>query len=119
MDPAFRIPTSIGENLPLIGVLAAITWLTFTRLLAVDVGDHVYAWGHETLRAVQAWENHGFFRMAGFFPLGGTYFPPDQFPPTLYQSYPPLYLLPYWLGYKLDGGKRAIPPSRSAWPSCF
>jgi len=51
-NPGLRIPTSIGENLPLIGVLAAITWLTFTRLLAEDVGDHVYAWGREPLRAV-------------------------------------------------------------------
>lgn len=108
-NPGFRIPTSLGENLPLIGLLAAITWLTFTRLLAQHVGNHVYDWGSETLRAVQAWENHGFFQMAGFFPLGATYFPPDQFPPTLYQSYPPLYLLPYWLGYKLFGGEAGFP----------
>jgi hypothetical protein len=84
-------------------VLLGITWLTFSRLLGEGIVDHVYQFGRETLRAVQAWENHGFFTMAGFFPLGGTYFDANTFPDRIYQSYPPLYLLPYWLGYHLFG----------------
>lgn len=84
-------------------VLLGITWLTFSRLLGEGIVDHVYQFGHETLRAVQAWENHGFFAMAGFFPLGGTYFDTKTFPEPIYQSYPPLYLLPYWIGYHLLG----------------
>jgi hypothetical protein len=56
-------------------VLLGITWLTFSRLLGEGIADHVYLFGRETLRAVQAWENHGFFAMAGFFPLGGSLTP--------------------------------------------
>lgn len=84
-------------------VLLGITWITFSRLLSEGITDHVYLFGRETLRAVQAWENHGFFALAGFFPLGGTYFGANTFPSQIYQSYPPLYLLPYWLGYHLFG----------------
>ena len=84
-------------------LLLAITWLTFSRLLGEGILDHVYLFGRETLRAAQAWENHGFFAMAGFFPLGGTYFDAKTFPDQIYQSYPPLYLLPYWFGYHLFG----------------
>jgi hypothetical protein len=108
-SPGWRFPESLQAKLPLIGLLVAITWLTFSRLLAEDVADHVYDWGNETLRAVQAWENNGYFRMAGFFPLGGPYFPPNHFPPNLYQSYPSLYLLPYWLGYRLFGREEGFP----------
>lgn len=86
-----------------LGLVLAITWLTFTRLLAEGLVDHAYQFGNESLRAVQAWENHGFFSLAGFFPLGGTYFGADQFPDPVYQSYPPLYLLPLWLGYRFVG----------------
>ena len=84
-------------------LLLGITWITFSRLLGEGITDHVYLFGRETLRAVQAWENHGFFALAGFFPLGGTYFGANTFPSQIYQSYPPLYLLPYWLGYHLFG----------------
>jgi hypothetical protein len=85
------------------GIVLAITWLTFSRLLAEGLADHAYQFGKESLRAVQAWENHGFFPLAGFFPLGGTYFGADRFPDPIYQSYPPLYLLPLWLGYRFVG----------------
>ena len=84
-------------------LLLAITWLTFSRFLGEGILDHVYLFGRETLRAAQAWENHGFFAMAGFFHLGGTYFDAKTFPDQIYQSYPPLYLLPYWFGYHLFG----------------
>jgi hypothetical protein len=35
-------------------VLLGITWITFSRLLSEGIADHVYLFGRETLRAVQA-----------------------------------------------------------------
>jgi hypothetical protein len=91
-------------------VLLGITWITFSRLLSEGIADHVYLFGRETLRAVQAWENHGFFAMAGFFPLGGAYFGANTFPSQIYQSYPPT--LPVAL-------LAWLPSIRRSWISTF
>lgn len=90
---------------PLFAILLLITWLGFSRMMAEGLGDSVYKFGHETLRAVQAWENHGFFVWGGFYPLSNVYIPADQAPRSVdvYQSYPPLYLLVYWPSYHFFG----------------
>lgn len=96
---------SLRRRLPLFVILAGVTWLGFSRLMAEGLGDHLYKFGDETLRAVQAWENHGFFAWGGFFSLGGMYVPADHVirSKDIYQSYPPLYLLVYWPSYHLFG----------------
>lgn len=86
-------------------ILTAVTLLGFARLMAEGLGDQLYQFGDETLRAVQAWENHGFWAWGGFFSLGGQYMPADHVirSKDIYQSYPPLYLLVYWPSYRLFG----------------
>jgi len=104
----WRTPASaerLERQLPLVAMLVAITGLTFSRLLAEGLADSLYMFGHETLRAVQAWENFGLFAWAGFFPLGSDYLSADHviYSTEIYQSYPPLYLLIYWPSYHLFG----------------
>lgn len=93
------------RRLPLILILSAVTLLGFARLMAEGLDDRLYRFGDETLRAIQAWENHGFFAWGGFFSLGGQYVPADHVIRSrdIYQSYPPLYLLVYWPSYHLFG----------------
>ncbi len=88
---------SLRRRFTLALILAAITGLTFSRLFAEGLADHLDMFGHETLRAVQAWENFGFWAWGGFFPLGNHYLPADHVihSTEIYQSYPPLYLLIY------------------------
>lgn len=54
----------------LVAVLLVITWFTGSRLLNEGLHAHIYDFGNEALRAVQAWENHGFFSMGGMYPWG-------------------------------------------------
>lgn len=86
-------------------ILAAVTLLGFARLLSEGLDERLYRFGDETLRAVQAWENHGFWAWGGFFSLGGDYMPADHVirSKDIYQSYPPLYLLIYWPSYHFFG----------------
>ncbi|MCP9841342.1 hypothetical protein KBY93_11960 [Synechococcus sp. J7-Johnson] len=84
-------------------VLLVITWFTGARLLNEGLHAHIYDFGNEALRAVQAWENHGFFSMGGMYPWGRGYFDAASFPQTIYRSKTPLALLPLWLGYRLVG----------------
>ncbi|MFZ0406538.1 MAG: hypothetical protein WAM11_00275 [Cyanobium sp.] len=93
------------RRLPLVALLAVVTGLTFSRLLAEGLADSLYMFGHETLRAVQAWENFGLFAWGGFFPLGSHYLSADHVIQSteIYQSYPPLYLLIYWPSYHWFG----------------
>lgn len=95
----------LQRRLPLLVILAGITGLTFSRLLAEGLGDSLYLFGHETLRAVQAWENFGFWAWGGFFHLSSHYLPADYVIQSkdIYQSYPPLYLLIYWPSYHWFG----------------
>ena len=95
----------LERRLPLVAMLVVITGLTFSRLLAEGLGKSLYMFGHETLRAVQAWENFGFLAWGGFFRLGSHYLAVDHVIQSqeIYQSYPPLYLLVYcpschWFG---------------------
>jgi len=95
----------LRRRLPLVVILVGITGLTFSRLLAAGLADHLYMFGHESLRAVQAWENFGFFAWGGFFHLGSHYLSADHviLSKEIYQSYPPLYLLIYWPSYHWFG----------------
>lgn len=87
----------------LVAALLLITSFTFTRLLHESLHSHIFDFGNEALRAVQAWENHGFFSMGGMYPWGRQYHDADHFPETIYRSKTPLALLPLWLGYRLFG----------------
>ena len=87
----------------LVFALLVITYFTFTRLLHENLHSHIFDFGNEALRAVQAWENHGFFSMGGMYPWGRQYHDADHFPETIYRSKTPLALLPLWLGYRLFG----------------
>jgi hypothetical protein len=90
---------------PLVVMLTVITGLTYSRLLAAGLGEGLYMFGHETLRAVQAWENFGLLPWAGFFPLGSDYIEANHIIQSkeIYQSYPSLYLLAYWPSYHWFG----------------
>jgi|694.fasta_scaffold00801_18 hypothetical protein len=93
------------QSLPLFAILATITGLGFSRLLSQGLGDELFKYGRETLRAVQAWENHGLLAWAGFFPLGSSYIPASHTIASheIYQSHSPLYLLIYWPAYHFFG----------------
>lgn len=86
-----------------IAALILITVFTYWRLLDEGLASHLFDFGDEALRAVQAWENHGLWSMLGMFPWGQGYFSADVPPSELYQSKTPLHLLPLWGGYKLVG----------------
>lgn len=79
--------------------LVLITGLTDWLLLKHGLFSHLFDFGSEALNAVQAWVNHGFFSMLGFFPWGKGYLPVDAPPDQLYQSKTPLHLFPLWGAY--------------------
>jgi hypothetical protein len=83
--------------------LVVLTALTDWRLIDSGLPNHLFDFGPESLNAVQAWENHGFWSMAGMFSWGQGYLPADLPPEKLYQSKTPLHLLHLWLAYKLFG----------------
>ncbi len=96
-----RVAATPGSAL--VVALLVITYFTFTRLLHEGLHSHIFDFGNESLRAVQAWENHGFLSMGGMYPWGRQYHDADHFPETIYRSKTPLALLPLWLGYRLFG----------------
>jgi len=96
-SPAAR--NKISFALPLL----VVTYFTFSRLLNEGLHAHIYDFGNEALRAVQAWENHGFLAMGGMYPWGRTYYEANHFPEIIYRSKTPLHLLPLWAGYRLFG----------------
>lgn len=105
---AQRIPSRAAQAAAapwsaLVAALVVITYFTFTRLLHEDLHSHIFDFGNEALRAVQAWENHGFLSMGGMYPWGREYHDADSFPEAIYRSKTPLALLPLWLGYRLFG----------------
>lgn len=83
--------------------LIAITAITDWRLIDSGLASHLFDFGQESLHAVQAWENHGFWSMAGLFSWGQGYLPADTPPQMIYQSKTPLHLLHLWGAYKLFG----------------
>jgi hypothetical protein len=95
--PAVR--SRIGLAVPLL----IVTYFTFSRLLNEGLHAHIYDFGNEALRAVQAWENHGFLSMGGMYPWGRGYHDANHFPESIYRSKTPLHLLPLWAGYRLVG----------------
>lgn len=83
--------------------LILITGLTDWLLLKHGLFSHLFDFGSEALNAVQAWVNHGFVSMLGFFPWGKGYLSADVPPDQLYQSKTPLHLFPLWGAYRLLG----------------
>lgn len=83
--------------------IIAITALTDWRLIDSGLASHLFDFGQESLHAVQAWENHGFWSMAGMFSWGQGYLPADTPPQMIYQSKTPLHLLHLWGAYKFFG----------------
>lgn len=79
--------------------------MTYWRLIDSGLADHLFDFGTEALNAVQAWENHGFWSMAGMFSWGQGYLPADIAPQKLYQSKTPLHLLHLWGAYKVLGSE--------------
>lgn len=90
----------LARRLPLFAILLLVTWLRFARMMAEGLGDNRLKFAHETLRAVQAWENHSFFALGGLHPLGNVYILASHSPRSvdIDQSCPPLYLLLYSAG---------------------
>ncbi|MEB3333544.1 MAG: hypothetical protein VKP70_01020 [Cyanobacteriota bacterium] len=80
-----------------------ITAFTDWRLIDSNLFAHLFDFGTEGLNSVQAWVNHGFWSMVGFFPWGKGYFPANVEPDHIYQSKTPLHLFPLWGGYLLFG----------------
>ncbi|MFN9629597.1 MAG: hypothetical protein ACK59A_05120 [Cyanobacteriota bacterium] len=83
--------------------IVVITAVTDWRLLDSNLFAHLFDFGSEGLNSVQAWVNHGFWSMLGFFPWGKGYFPANVVPDQIYQSKTPLHLFPLWGGYILFG----------------
>ena len=80
-----------------------LTAFTYWRLIDQGLSEHLFDYGTEGLNAVQAWENHGFWSMAGMFSWGQGYIPADVEPTRIYQSKTPLHLLHLWVAYKFVG----------------
>ena len=99
-----HIPETIRQ-LPWLAILTIplITCFTYWRLIDEGLYNHLFDYGQEALHAVQAWENHGFWSMAGMFNWGQGYLPVDVEPTRIYQSKTPLHLLHLWGAYKLVG----------------
>ena len=94
-----------SKNWPWFSIIALpiITLFSYWRLIDQGLADHLFDFGKEGLNAVQAWENHGFWSMAGMFPWGQGYLPANTEVAHLYQSKTPLHLFPLWVAYKLAG----------------
>ena len=101
---ATLIPEKFREA-PWLAILTIplITCFTYWRLIDEDLYEHLFDYGREALHAVQAWENHGFWPMAGMFSWGQGYVPIDIEPTRIYQSKTPLHLLHLWGAYKIVG----------------
>ena len=65
-------------------VLPIITLFSYWRLIDQGLADHLFDFGTEGLNAVQAWENHGFWSMAGMFPWDMGYVPANTEVARLY-----------------------------------
>ncbi len=83
--------------------LIAITAFTDWRLIDTGLAEHLFDFGQEALNAVRAWEDHGFWSMAGMFSWGQGYLPPEVTPEKIYQSKTPLHLLHLWAAFKVFG----------------
>lgn len=92
-----------SANILTVLALIALTGLTDWRLIDSGLLEHLFDFGRESLHAVQAWENHGFWSMVGLFSWGQGYLPADTPPQMIYQSKTPLHLLHLWGAYKLFG----------------
>ena len=84
-------------------LIPLITVFTYWRLVDQGIYEHLFDYGKEALHAVQAWENHGFWSMAGMFSWGQGYIDANTEPTQLYQSKTPIHLLHLWGAYKLVG----------------
>ena len=93
------------RDLPWLSIITIplLSAFTYWRLIDQGLADHLFDFGTEGLNAVQAWENHGFWSMAGMFSWGQGYLAADVEPKLLYQSKTPLHLLHLWVAYKFVG----------------
>ncbi|MBC8168197.1 MAG: hypothetical protein H8E93_00390 [Synechococcus sp.] len=94
-------PVLNSNGLTVLAVLV-LTAMTDWRLIDSGLSDHLFDFGDEALNAVRAWDDHGFWSMAGLFPWGG-YIPPETTPTAIYQSKTPVHLLHLWAAFKLVG----------------